>query len=295
MSGNDETRDDGTRDDGTRDDGQPAPSGPAPIIDLGGGAVPVRPVKPLGPRRLARLQRELAERSRELEQTGGGPADPELLEKQRRFAELAAQAEQANAPSAGGAGVPAHVSAQPPVAQPAPVEPAPAEPTPGEPTTPGETEQITVVFPGADGPAGADGHVGHDPVHVDPSLFSNRLAPEELAALTHIEILAPAEHHGSHAAVPEDPGDTTAPQSAPPAAPSENAPSATALPEPVGAWPEAEEEPEPPAAPVPATAAGGLELLEPREYRRGAGGRWLGLLLLVLLAALAVVLVLFVL
>ncbi|MGX5359748.1 hypothetical protein [Kocuria sp. KH4] len=292
MSGNDDIRDDGTR-----AAGPPAPSGPAPIIDLGGDAVPVRPVKPLGPRRLARLQRELAERARELEQTGEGPADPQLLERQRRFAELAAQAEQANADSAG---VPAPEAAPPPAAPPAPVGATPAEPAPGEPATPGESEQITVVFPGADGPAGADGHVGHDPVHVDPALFGNRLAPEELAALTHIEILAPAEHHGSHAAAPEEPGATAAPQPAPHPAPPP-APPGTALPAavppeqavpPEPAW--AEEEPEPPAAPVPATEAGGLDLLEPREYRRGAGGRWL-VLLLVLLAALAVVLVLFVL
>jgi hypothetical protein len=46
---------------------------------------------------------------------------------------------------------------------------------------------------------------------------------------------------------------------------------------------------------VPAVAAEGLELLEPREYRRRSGNRWLVLLLLALVAALVVVLVLFVL
>ena len=52
--------------------------------------------------------------------------------------------------------------------------------------------------------------------------------------------------------------------------------------------------PSSPAAPVPASTAEGLELLEPREYRRRTNGAW-WFLLLAVLAALAVVLVLFVL
>ncbi|MFE7631823.1 hypothetical protein, partial [Kocuria sp. NPDC057446] len=55
------------------------------------------------------------------------------------------------------------------------------------------------------------------------------------------------------------------------------------------------EDEEPPAGPVPASTAEGLELLEPREYRRRAGSAWWVLLLLAVLAALVVVLVLFVL
>lgn len=254
--------------------------------------MPVRPVKPLGPRRLARLQRELAERSRELEEAGAGPADPELLEKQRRFAELAAQARAAQADPGAGTAVQEPVTApQAPAPGPAPLVPGQPSPAPRPPEGPQEPlEQITVVFPGG-GPDGPDGHVSHDPVHVDPALFSNRLAPEDLAALTHIEIVAPEdrEHHGSTPVAPAAAGDHEEPGQAadPPAAPPGAVPS-----EPAGAWPAAEDDP--PAAPVPAATAEGLELLEPREYRRRTSGAW-WFLLLAVLAALAVVLVLFVL
>lgn len=275
----------------------PLPSGPAPIIDLGGDAVPVRPVKPLGPRRLARLQRELEERSRELEQAGGSAADPELLEKQRRFAELAAQAGAAQTDPGTGTAVQEAVAPEAAAPGSAPLSSAPlsSAPRPEAPQEDAEPlERITVVFPGGGGPGGPDGHVSHDPVHVDPALFSNRLAPEELAALTHIEIVAPteAEHHGSHSstsAAPAPAADHEEPGHAedPPAAPPEPAP------EPAASWPPTEDEP--PAAPVPASAAEGLELLEPREYRRRTSSAWWVLLLLAVIAALAVVLVLFVL
>lgn len=294
MAGEDDAQG-GASPDADRTPVPPALPGPAPIIDLGGDAVPVRPVKPLGPRRLARLQRELAERSRELEEAGGSPADPELLEKQRRFAELAAQA--AAAQTDPRTGTPVQEPAAPEAAAPgsAPLSSAPVSSAP-RPAAPPEhpqepLEQITVVFPDGGGLGGPDGHVSHDPVHVDPALFSNRLAPEELAALTHIEIVAPADagHHGSHAATSaatsadqEEPGRAEDP----PASPPEPAP------EPATSWPATEDEP--PAAPVPASTAEGLELLEPREYRRRTSSAW-WVLLLAVLAALAVVLVLFVL
>jgi hypothetical protein len=162
----------------------------------------------------------------------------------------------------------------------APRPAAPAE-HPREPL-----EQITVVFPDGGGPGGPDGHVSHDPVHVDPALFSNRLAPEELAALTHIEIVAPAdaEHRGSHASTSAAPF---------PAADHEESgraedPPPDSVPEPAASWPAAEDEP--PAAPVPAGTAGGLELLAPREYRRRSGSVWWVLLLAAVLAALVLVL-----
>jgi hypothetical protein len=310
MAGEDGVRDD----DAQRPPGLPQPGdahpgvpGPAPIIDLGGDAVPVRPVKPLGPRRLARLQRELAERSRELAEAGAPDsaregADPELLEKQRRFAELAAQAAAANeqGPAPG----------QGPGRQPA----APAAPGTEQPA---EVERITVVFP-EDPVAGTD---AHDPVHVDPALFVSRLSPEDLAGLTHIDVLSaepsepsePVEGRrppGSHpvpAAVEpagepaEEPveASTEAPAVEPagdPGGPALAAPLAggPGAPNPQAAAP-ADEDLPPPGRPVPAVAAEGLELLEPREYRRRSGNRWLVLLLLALVAALVVVLVLFVL
>lgn len=265
---------------------RPAP-GPAPIIDLDGDAVPVQPVKPLGPRRLARLQRELAERSRELAETGAGPADPDLLEKQRRFAELAAHAAAAN-PVAEGTADPAAAGG---VEAATPPDTAPA----GQPGA--EAERITVVFP--DAPGGPDGPDPHDPVHVDPALFAHRLAPEELAALTHIEVL-PAEDtegSGSHAVPPGAPGvaDTAADATAETPDTAASAGTAETAAEPVAAPDPDEEEPVPPAAPVPAATAEGLELLDPREYRRRPVNRWLAVLLLAVVAALVVVLVLFVL
>ncbi len=292
MAGEDDVRDGAAPDPDRTPAPPPVPSGPAPIIDLGGDGVPVRPVKPLGPRRLARLQRELAERARELEEAGAGSADPELLEKQRRFAELAAQAGAAQADPGAGTAVREPVEApEAPAPGSAPVVPGQpaAVPRPaGVPEDP--LEQITVVFPGG-GPDGPDGHVSHDPVHVDPALFSNRLAPEDLAALTHIEIVAPRdpEHHGSTPVAPAAAGDHEEHGHAedPPAAPPGAVPSG-----PAASWPAAEDDP--PAAPVPASTAEGLELLEPREYRRRTSGAW-WFLLLAVLAALAVVLVLFVL
>lgn len=67
---------------------------PAPTIDLGGEAVG-RPEKPLGPRRLALLQEQMARHQQELAQTPAhDPAevDPELARRQRRMAELASRA-----------------------------------------------------------------------------------------------------------------------------------------------------------------------------------------------------------
>lgn len=274
-----------------RDDAAEQPQGPPPVppgsthvVELSGEAVPVRPLKPLGPRRLARLQRELAERSRELEQAGVEAAGPELLEKQQRFAELAARAGAANADPADGADVQQHQAADP-------VPPVATEPRRGVPEAApaGPVERITVVFPDARTPGGPDGHVAHDPVHVDPALFSSRLAPEELAALTHIQIVGPGvpEQAGPPADAPEreDPGDLSGPPAGAPDPPlPEGAPDPSG---PVGS----SAAQEPPAAPVPATSAGGLELLDPREYRRRTGV--LGLLLPAVVAALVVVLVLF--
>ncbi|WP_206059912.1 hypothetical protein, partial [Kocuria tytonicola] len=59
-----------------------------------------QPVKPLGPRRLARLQREMAEHAQRIQeseaQTGGGAVDEELLAAQHRLADRAVRAAAAN-------------------------------------------------------------------------------------------------------------------------------------------------------------------------------------------------------
>ncbi|WP_055083899.1 hypothetical protein [Kocuria salsicia] len=72
---------------------------PAPMIELD-SPVSSEPVKPLGPRRLARLQREMAEHAREIQDaeranrsTG---VDDALLAKQQRLADLAVRAAAAN-------------------------------------------------------------------------------------------------------------------------------------------------------------------------------------------------------
>ena len=71
---------------------------PAPVIELD-TPQHTGPVKPLGPRRLARLQREMAEHARQVqesERTGGGEVDDALLATQRRLADLAMRAAAAN-------------------------------------------------------------------------------------------------------------------------------------------------------------------------------------------------------
>lgn len=67
---------------------------PAPVIDLG-GAPSTGASRPLGPRRLALLQEQMAEHQKEIaEKSSDDPSrvDPELAQKQRRMAELASRA-----------------------------------------------------------------------------------------------------------------------------------------------------------------------------------------------------------
>ncbi|WP_286738361.1 hypothetical protein, partial [Kocuria sp. UBA1838] len=71
---------------------------PAPVIELD-TPQHTGTVKPLGPRRLARLQREMVEHARQIqesERTGGGEVDDALLATQRRLADLAMRAAAAN-------------------------------------------------------------------------------------------------------------------------------------------------------------------------------------------------------
>ena len=69
------------------------PRGSSPQAPWTGRRPQENAVKPLGPRRLARLQREMAEHARQLQQTppshDGDQVDEALLAKQRRLAELA--------------------------------------------------------------------------------------------------------------------------------------------------------------------------------------------------------------
>ena len=74
-------------------------SPPAPMIELD-TPEQTQPVKPLGPRRLARLQREMAEHAQRIQesevQAGGDDVDEALLATQHRLADLALRAAAAN-------------------------------------------------------------------------------------------------------------------------------------------------------------------------------------------------------
>lgn len=287
--------------------GEQQPPGPAPIIEVDSPVDP-GPVKPLGPRRLARLQREMAEHQRQVresERQHDGGVDEDLLLKQRRFAELAVRAAAANerdrsdAQAAAGA-------AEPPGSE------APHEPQAG---TGGE--RIEVVFPRF---SALNPGLSLDPGPADPAqLASSPLAPGPGPETTRLHLftgVAP-EVPAAPVTAPQGPADAVAPGTASgpttagerdhgTGAPEAPAPGTGAGQEPrPAASPgpgNADAEPDPdgpaaaPASPVRAVDAEGLELLAPRDYKRTPGALVPLLIVLgVVLAALIVVLIVFVL
>lgn len=137
----------------------PRVPGPAPMIELD-TPVDAEPVKPLGPRRLARLQRQMAEHVREIqeaEQHGTGEVDPDLLIKQQRLAELALRAAAANQEDR-------QAAANAIQAADASEGHGPADGAPNG----DEGEQITVVFPQT---SAAGSPLAADPVASDPAQF----------------------------------------------------------------------------------------------------------------------------
>ncbi|WP_112235011.1 hypothetical protein [Kocuria sp. BT304] len=271
-------------------------SPPAPMIELD-TPHQEQPVKPLGPRRLARLQREMAEHAQQVQEaerrTGGAEVDDALLATQRRLAELAVRAAAANEQDRRDAD--RAVAAQPdgPGAQSegpgAPGDGAAGDDRPTPP--PAQSEYVTITFPGA--AAGAGGGVELGARLADPaSLPASAVHYGPVTETTSIPVLAP------HPARVASSTGTSAPAEDAPAHGTGGQPRSAAAPEtshPVTESRGTTSDPAP-ASPVRAVDAEGLDLLEPRAYTRVASGtRVLLALLLVVIAALAVVLIMFIL
>lgn len=294
-------------------------SPPAPMIELD-TPVQTEPVKPLGPRRLARLQREMAEHTREVqeaERNNGGAVDDALLAKQQRLADLAVRAAATNdrdrrdaqralaadeespgsqeAAAAGsrneaatdsvdGTGAPRTNTATSDAAEPD---------TRDAPAAPGG---ISVTFPGA--PARKAEGVVLGSGGVNPAAWPSAPvdggpgpATTQIPIYTAPETSVPVAPGTNQAPAPTNLAAEAADTESAPAEAGERAPGAAA-----SSSPEDGAHQAPPGTPVRAVDAQGLHLLDAGAYkRRGTGLRWLIGLLLVVLAALAVVLVMFIL
>ncbi|MBO4145606.1 hypothetical protein QWJ06_02980 [Kocuria rhizophila] len=287
-------------------------SPPAPMIELD-TPPQENAVKPLGPRRLARLQREMAEHARQLQETpaqdGGEQVDDALLAKQRRLAELALRAAAANEQDRRDADRAAAAQAT------TPGETTPGGGTPGRGAAPAASEAtgseyFTITFPGAAQATAGGMDLGSrvaDPASLPASAVHYGPVTTQIPAIPSPppagEPAADAQRASDGAAQSDHDHGTPAGRSGPedelpggdrghgteasgdehaPAASSETTERAVDTPAPAG--------------PVRAVDAEGLELLEPRAYTRGtAAPKVLITLLLVVLAALAVVLVMFIL
>lgn len=299
----------------------PQVAGPAPMIELD-APVNSGPVKPLGPRRLARLQREMAAHAQEIqkaETANSGEVDQDLLLKQQRFAELALRAAAANeqdrqdaqaalraADARQGGSTQSGVSA-------------------ADSTTTGGEETITVSFPQS---ATIGSSLAADPLTVDPGQFpSSPLAQTSGPNTVSISLVpkAPARPGTKAAAAPaaaaESSEDRAAPRDEPVRAASspqdravdtaavgdtkpapqperEHSSEVKALPvaTPSAPEPTPSEQVSAPGTPVRAVDAQGLELLEPNDYKQKSGPLVpLLVLLFLVIAALIAVLIIFVL
>ena len=262
----------------------PQVPGPAPVIELD-GPTDTGPVKPLGPRRLARLQREMAEHAQEIhqaEQSDAGEVDQDLLLKQQRFAQLALRAAAANEQD--------HSDAQ------AALQARDTEQGNGagaDPNPPAGEETVTVSFPQS---AAVGSSLAADPLQVDPGHFpSSPLAaasnPHTVTISVVPAVSAPdtaldgveerRQEHVPAASSGEKAG------SEPEVPPSEDCLDPGPGPsEPVSA----------PGTPIRAVDAQGLDLLEVKDYKQRSGAVVPLLVLLVLvIAALIAVLIIFVL
>ena len=255
-------------------------SPPAPMIELD-TPPQENAVKPLGPRRLARLQREMAEHARQLQETtaqnGGEQVDDALLAKQHRLAELALRAAAANEQDRRDADRAA--AARPTT----PGETNPGGGTPGRGAAPAASEPagneyFTITFPGAAQATAGGMDLGSrvaDPASLPASAVHYGPVTTQIPA---IPSPPPAEEPTTGAQRTSD-GTARSDHDH-----DHGTPAGSSGPE------------EEPAGPVRAVDAEGLELLEPKEYTRGsAAPKVLITLLLVVLAALAVVLVMFIL
>lgn len=291
----------------------PQVPGPAPIIELE-AQVDSGPVKPLGPRRLARLQREMAAHAEEIheaEQSSGGEVDQDLLLKQQRFAELALRASAANEQ----ARQDAETALRAAEAQSTGGSEAESEGSPGQ-------DIITVSFPQSS-PLGSS--LAADPVTGDPGQFpSSPIVPSSGPHTVSINLVpaAPAQREAKTPTASEtwtekpgeEPGDgrddTAHAAAASHHRQAEREPGQGTVAEPARGegteappvetpWspePVPSEHVSPPGVPVRAVDAEGLELLDPKDYQQKSGALVpLLVLLFLVIAALLAVLIIFVL
>ncbi|NDO77575.1 hypothetical protein GKZ75_04860 [Kocuria indica] len=267
---------------------------PAPVIELDTpqhtGAV-----KPLGPRRLARLQREMAEHARQIqesERTGGGEVDDALLATQRRLADLAMRAAAANEQD--------RQAAERAAAEPASTAPgnepsgsSAAGQAPAEGGSAGEAPAATgTCHPAVNPPE----PVGEEP---EPEYFTITFPPALMAQATGVGLAKSLADPASLPASPVRYGPVTETSRIPviqapnrdraPEGSDETAVDAASSAPDTGTVAA-------PAEPVRAVDAEGLTLLEPGAYSRGTSTTRVVLALLVaVIVALVVALVIFVL
>lgn len=262
----------------------PRVPGPAPVIDLD-GPTETGPVRPLGPRRLARLQREMAEHAQEIheaEQSNAGAVDQDLLLKQQRFAELALRAAAANEQDRKDAqsALRARDAEQ--------GDGAGAEPNPAA----GE-ETITVSFPES---ATVGSSLAADPLRVDPGHFPS--SPLAAASNPHTVTISVVPV----ASAPDTALDGAQERRQEPAPAASSGNNAEAEPEALPSNESLDPDPRPsesvsaPGTPVRAVDAQGLDLLEAKDYKQRSGALVpLLVLLFLVIAALIAVLIIFVL
>lgn len=288
---------------------------PAPVIELD-TPQHTGTVKPLGPRRLARLQREMVEHARQIqesERTGGGEVDDALLATQRRLADLAMRAAAANEqdrqaaerataeePTALGNG-PAGSSA----AGNTPAASGPAGEALARPASEGSVPGDTV----SSGHAPAAPGIGQAPVTLpqpvhdepEPEYFTITFPPALMTQATGVSLGKSLADPASLPASPVRYGPVTETSRIPviQAPHRDHTPEGTheAAAGAASSTPETRSETvAPPAEPVRAVDAEGLTLLEPGAYSRGTSTTRVVLALLVaVIVALVVALVIFVL
>ncbi|MEX5268042.1 hypothetical protein [Kocuria sp. CPCC 204721] len=278
---------------------------PAPVIELD-TPQHTGTVKPLGPRRLARLQREMVEHARQIqesERTGGGEVDDALLATQRRLADLAMRAAAANEQDRQAA---ERATAEEPTALGnGPAASGPAGEALARPASEGSVPGDTV----SSGHAPAAPGIGQAPVtppqpvhdEPEPEYFTITFPPALMAQAPGVSLGKSLADPASLPASPVRYGPVTETSRIPviQAPHRDRTPEGTheAAAGAASSTPETRSETvAPPAEPVRAVDAEGLTLLEPGAYSRGTSTTRVVLALLVaVIVALVVAFVIFVL
>lgn len=278
---------------------------PAPVIELD-TPQHTGTVKPLGPRRLARLQREMVEHARQIqesERTGGGEVDDALLATQRRLADLAMRAAAANEQDRQAA---ERATAEEPTALGnGPAASSPAGEALARPASEGSVPGDAV----SSGHAPAEPGIGQAPVtppqlvhdEPEPEYFTITFPPALMTQATGVSLGKSLADPASLPASPVRYGPVTETSRIPviQAPHRDRTPEGTheAAAGAASSTPETRSETvAPPAEPVRAVDAEGLTLLEPGAYSRGTSTTRVVLALLVaVIVALVVALVIFVL